>query len=118
MSSGEFDKPTKHSSIIGWAYDGNPIYGPFGYSRSNNINSTFALKSSYVNDITKVENRPSGFDAGYFIDDYIFDNSGDLDIYIMEDFARHSEFPNGVYAYFATVDEDNNGKLLVNIHIL
>jgi len=21
-----------HSPIIGWAYDGNPIYGPFAYS--------------------------------------------------------------------------------------
>ena len=26
-SNGDFDKPTNHSSIIGWAYDGNPIYG-------------------------------------------------------------------------------------------
>ena len=23
---------TDHSPIIGWAYDGNPIYGPYGYS--------------------------------------------------------------------------------------
>jgi hypothetical protein len=30
---------TKHSSIVGWAYDGYPIYGPYGYSISNNANS-------------------------------------------------------------------------------
>ena len=112
LGSGEFDKPTKHSSIIGWAYDGIPIYGPFGYSDPNNISSNIvALKSSYVNDITKVENRPSGFDAGFFIDDYIFDNSGDLDIHNGR-FCKTPEFPNGIYAYFATVDEDNNGKIV------
>ena len=25
------DNLSNHSKIIGWAYDGNPIYGPFGY---------------------------------------------------------------------------------------
>ena len=24
-----------HSPIIGWAYDGNPIYGPYGYDRKD-----------------------------------------------------------------------------------
>ena len=28
-SNGEFNQITGHSPIIGWAYDGNPIYGPF-----------------------------------------------------------------------------------------
>ena len=26
--------PLLHSPIIGWAYDGNPIYGPYGYSEA------------------------------------------------------------------------------------
>jgi hypothetical protein len=30
---------TKHSPILGWAYDGYPIYGPYGYSVSNNASS-------------------------------------------------------------------------------
>ena len=25
---------TNHSPILGWAYDGNPIYGPYGYSKN------------------------------------------------------------------------------------
>ena len=25
------DLGDRHSSLIGWAYDGNPIYGPVGY---------------------------------------------------------------------------------------
>ena len=52
--NGEFDKITSHSPIIGWAYDGNPIYGPFGYSDPDNINSSLKiLTSSYKKDISK-----------------------------------------------------------------
>ena len=29
---------TDHSPIIGWAYDGNPIYGPYGYSNKTRWN--------------------------------------------------------------------------------
>lgn len=31
--------PTKHSPILGWAADGFPIYGPYGYSISNDASS-------------------------------------------------------------------------------
>ena len=31
--------PTKHSPILGWVADGFPIYGPYGYSVSNNAAS-------------------------------------------------------------------------------
>lgn len=31
--------PTKHSPILGWAADGYPIYGPYGYSIATNANS-------------------------------------------------------------------------------
>jgi hypothetical protein len=31
--------PTKHSPIIGWVADGIPIYGPYGYSVSNDASS-------------------------------------------------------------------------------
>ena len=30
--------PTRHSPIIGWAYDGHPIYGPYGYEDAQNQN--------------------------------------------------------------------------------
>ena len=33
------DAAGTHSPIIGWAYDGNPIYGPFGYANPLDINS-------------------------------------------------------------------------------
>ena len=33
------DSGSQVSNIIGWAYDGNPIYGPYGYSDPENFNS-------------------------------------------------------------------------------
>ncbi len=94
-----------HSPLIGWAYDGNPIYGAFGYSVPNDIGEVKRLKSGYVKDNTWYD-RPEQ-DSGYFLDDYKFDGSGDLDKYNGR-FCKTPEFPNGVYAYFATLDENEN----------
>ena len=103
LSNGEFDTITGHSPIIGWAYDGNPIYGPFGYSDPNDINSSLKiLNSSYILDSNNVKNRPSGYAGGFFVEDYIFNESGDLDIHNGR-FGKTPEFQNGVYAYFASV---------------
>ena len=104
------DDGTKHSPIIGWAYDGNPIYGSYGYSNPKDKNSSLKkLTSGYTLDVSNVSNRPSGFSAGFFIDDYKFTNSGDLDEYNGR-YCVTPEFPNGVYAYFATsiIDSQNN----------
>ena len=94
------------SGIIGWAYDGNPIYGPFGYSDPNNISSVSRVRSGYVLD-TSYTDRPSGFQSGFFVEDYKFTNSGDLDKNNGR-FAKTLEFPNGVYAYYATVNSAGN----------
>ncbi|HEU6449499.1 MAG TPA: YHYH protein [Verrucomicrobiae bacterium] len=41
--------PTKHSPILGWAADGFPIYGPYGYSISNDAGSGIRrMVSGYV----------------------------------------------------------------------
>ena len=102
-SNGEFNQVIGHSPIVGWAYDGNPIYGPFGYSDPTNINSPLKIIStSYKTDISKVENRPTGYPAGFFVEDHTYDGSGDLDIHNGR-FGRTPEFPNGVYAYFTSV---------------
>jgi len=107
---------TNHSPIVGWAYDGNPIYGPYGYTSSTDITSVKRLESGYKK-ITK-SNRPSTvtYPLGFFYDDYIFTNTGDLD----ENNGRFCvtpEFPNGSYAYFSTLSDTfgfgsfNNNKL-------
>ena len=93
------------SGIIGWAYDGNPIYGPTGYPDPENVSSGLkTLQSGYTLDISNVPNRPSGFSDGFFVEDYKFDESGDLDEYNGR-YERNDEYPNGVYAYHATIDE-------------
>ena len=95
---------TVHSPIVGWCYDGNPIYGPYGGSSvSNSINPRLMISGYSL--ITK-PNRPSlaSFPNGFFVDDYEFTSSGDLD----ENNGRFCitpEFPNGTYAYFAIKNE-------------
>ena len=97
-----------HSKIVGWSYDGNPIYGPVGKNKTG-IGFTF-MKSGYKlnsevgkDDLVSRKYRPPNFQNGFFIKDYIFDESGDLD----EDngtFVVNSDFPEGTYAYFSTID--------------
>jgi len=93
---------TQASKIIGWAYDGNPIYGPYAYSNPSIEDNARSMVSGYTLS-SNVVDRPSGFDLGYFVDDYEFTNSGDLDRNNGR-FGKTPEFPNGVYAYYATID--------------
>ena len=95
---------SSQSKIIGWAYDGNPIYGPYGISDPNDLSSEIKkLYSGYDIDISNVTNRPSGFASGYFVEDYVFNNSGDLDEHNGR-YEKNEDFPNGIYAYHATLD--------------
>jgi hypothetical protein len=96
-----------HSPIIGWAYDGNPIYGPYGYIKdSNNARIIGQLKSGY--NLKLKDNRPSGYRLGYFIEDYVYTSIKDgSDSYLDENNGRFCvtpEFPDGTYAYFTTID--------------
>lgn len=95
---------TSISNIIGWAYDGNPIYGPYGYSDPNVPSGTRLLESGYILNTSNVEDRPSGFNAGFFVEDYQFNGVGDLDEYNGR-YEKNVEYPNGVYAYHATIDQ-------------
>ena len=88
--------------IIGWAYDGNPIYNSRGHSDPENRDSVKKkLESGYVLDISNVDDRPSGFSNGFFVEDYKFTAGKDLDQYNGR-YEKTPEFPNGVYAYHAT----------------
>ena len=106
------DTGIDHSPIVGWAYDGNPIYGPFGYSDPADKNSAIQmLQSGYVVNTANVSDRPVGFSGGFFVDDYAFDNSGDLDENNGR-YCRTPDYPNGIYAYFVGVTTDvTTGKL-------
>ena len=99
--------PTAHSPIIGWAYDGHPIYGPYGYVDPENaapynaykqIISSYRVKSSRSALLSGLSDP-----LGTYIEDYEYvQGLGDLDEYNGR-FCVTPDFPNGVYAYFATI---------------
>jgi hypothetical protein len=94
-----------HSPILGWAYDGNPIYGPYGYE-SLDSKRVVQVKSSYDEPVDNTPGRPSSlnYPKGFFIEDYPYTGGGDLD----ENNGRFCitpEFPKGTYAYFTTIGE-------------
>ena len=100
------------SDIIGWAYDGNPIYGPIGYKNSDKTGDIVTLQSGYGNLKFIDSDRESlgtisPFTLGYFIEDQQYDNSGDLDEFNGR-YEINQDFPNGVYAYHALVDSKDN----------
>ena len=109
IDSGNIETPNAfHSPILGYAYDGNPIYGPYGYQ--NAVGGAIRrLSSGYILD-TAVKSglRPPGFAFGYFVNDYLFDNSGDLDIHGGR-YCVTPQYPDGTYAYFYSVDVDSSG---------
>lgn len=111
-----------HSPLIGFAFDGFPIYGAFGYSDPNDASSSIELvMSSYqkrnitvreeYSDGTVVTAGPAvsaSFPLGWYREDYEYiANSGDLDDHNGR-FCKTPEYPDGIYAYFATVDSDWN----------
>ena len=92
-----------HSPILGWSYDGSPIYGPYGYDQVEG-GSVRQMIGGYSSPTTK-DNRPSLsiFPLGFFVEDYTFNGEGDLDESNGR-FCKTPEFPNGIYAYFTTLD--------------
>jgi hypothetical protein len=102
------DDESRVSNIIGWAYDGNPIYGPYGYSNPEDSNTIpKRLISGYVLNSSNIIDRPNSFSSGFFVEDYQYTNSGDLDENNGR-FGKTPEFPDGVYAYFSTIDIFSN----------
>jgi hypothetical protein len=108
---------TAHSGIVGYAFDGYPIYGPYAYT---NIDGTGAIKrmtsSWQLRNITTRTTLPDGSTAsssgptlatyalGYYFEDYTYTAaSGDLDQYNGR-FCVTPEYPSGTYCYFVTVD--------------
>jgi len=99
--------PTGHSPIIGWAYDGHPIYGPYGFEDPENTTpyNSYKLMISSYNVKTSRDALLSGLTdpLGTYIEDYEYtEGYGDLDQYNGR-FCVTPEYPNGVYAYFATI---------------
>jgi hypothetical protein len=118
------DTGAEHSPILGWAFDGNPIYGPYAYSNTNGTGGVRRMVSSYaLRSISVRTALPDGtvlavnlqgppvnatYPLGTFAEDYIYTGgSGDLDQYNGRTCVT-PEYPGGVYAYFTTIDGSGN----------
>jgi hypothetical protein len=112
---------TQHSPLIGFAYDGFPIYGAYGYLNVDGTGGIVRMKSSYAlsTNTTRV-NGPAinavvgtqTFFNGYFREDYVYNPTSAstpdyLDVHNGR-FCITPEYPNGIYCYFATVDQNWN----------
>ena len=95
----------QHSPIIGWAYDGNPIFGPYGKPPGVGVKK---MQSSYIIDAVSDSNLRPQYVNGYFVEDYFYDqNSGDLDEYNGRYLTpgESDDFPNGTYGYYASIQD-------------
>jgi hypothetical protein len=108
-----------HAPIIGYAFDGFPIYGAYGYSNTNGTGTIKRMRSSYrLRNITDRTTLPDGtklpitrygpaltiYPLGAYVEDYEYvQGLGDLDEYNGR-FCKTPEYPDGIYAYFVTID--------------
>jgi len=116
--------PSEHSPLIGFAIDGYPIYGPYGYANSDgsggitNITTSYQLRNitsrmTYADGSTPGNPGPdvsAEWPLGIFYEDFEYiENSGLLDYYNGR-FAVTPEYPCGTYAYYATMDDEGNSE--------
>jgi hypothetical protein len=114
---------THHSPIIGYAFDGFPVYGAYGYANANGtggikrmtssyqVRSTMVTRDTLPNGTVASEDGPpvnSAYPLGDYLEDYKYiANSGDLDAHNGR-FCITPDYPNGTYAYFVTIDSNLN----------
>ena len=110
-----------HSPLIGFALDGYPIYGPYGWDEQQNVRR---FRSGYRpraagtrrklpagEDLSPAQEGPpvnAEFPSGTFVEDFEFvKGHGDLDQHNGR-FAKTPDFPEGTYAYFLATQEDGS----------
>ncbi len=114
---------SKHGPLIGYSFDGYPIYGAYGWVEEGGKQIVKRITPSYrlraitdrttLADGTKLTGNQVGptraqQPLGAYAEDYEFvAGSGDLDVHNGR-FCKTPEYPEGTYAYFATIDADGN----------
>lgn len=114
----------QHSPLLGFAYDGYPIYGAYGYANTDGTGGIVRMKSSFqLRNITTRTTNASGatvtagppvnttYPLGSFKEDYEYvSHTGDASY--LDDhngrFCITPDYPSGTYCYFATVDANHN----------
>ncbi len=114
---------TQHSPLIGFAYDGFPIYGAYGFKNTDGTGGITRMKSGYQlrnisvrthwadgSDVSDGPAISATYPLGYFREDYAFSTHPEPDFLDAHNgrFCVTPEYPNGIYCYFATVDANWN----------
>ena len=115
--------PNAHSPLLGYAYDGYPIYGAYGFTNTDGTGGITRIKSSYqLRNITVRNTYADGtsvtlgppinatYPLGRYREDYEYISHSEPDFLDEHNgrFCLTPEYPNGIYAYFCTVDENWN----------
>lgn len=116
--------PAQHSPLLGFAYDGFPVYGAYAYKNTDGTGGIVRIKSGYqlrnistrttYADGSSVTAGPpvnSTYPLGYFREDYEYIAHPNDPDYLDEHNGRFCitpEYPKGTYAYFCTVDSNGN----------
>jgi hypothetical protein len=117
---------TKHSPLIGFAYDGFPIYGAYAYKNVDGTGGIVRMKSSFTHrtsmtaratyytgaTVTAGPDVSATYPLGYFREDYQYNTTTSATPDYLDEhngrFCVTPEYPSGIYCYFATVDENWN----------
>ena len=103
-----------HSPLLGYAFDGHPIYGPLGYDKDsesyNSSATTLGAQAAFIVKLIKSSYTGGNDNNGNPI--YI-KGSGDLDI-CNGVFSLTPEFPNGIYHYVCTIELNTDGSKKVS----
>lgn len=115
--------PSQHSPLLGFAYDGYPIYGAYGYANTNGTGGITRMKSGFsLRNITTRTHLYTGVDVtdgpavsttyplGLYREDYEFITNAGQDYLEIHNgrFCVTPEYPAGIYCYFTTVDANHN----------
>ncbi|HZG01140.1 MAG TPA: YHYH protein [Chitinophagales bacterium] len=109
-----------HAPVIGYAFDGFPVYGAYGFADADGSGGVTRMKTSYgLRTIVDRTTLPDGTvlsaaqhgpavnatnPLGKYIEDYEFvPGLGNLDEHNGR-FCVTPDYPQGIYAYFVTID--------------
>lgn len=109
-----------HSPLVGFAFDGYPIYGAYGFANTDGTGGIARMRSSFqLRSMTDRTTLPDGtvlptaehgpaiggdYPLGAFVEDYEYvQGSGDLDGHNGR-FCVTPDYPGGQYCYFVTLD--------------
>ncbi len=114
---------SSHAPLLGFAFDGFPVYGSYTYVNTNGTGAITKMTSSYrLRNISDRTTLPDGtilqpqyygpslatYPLGAYVQDYEYvPGLGTLDS-LNGRFGVTPEYPSGTYAYFVTLDSNND----------